>query len=160
LKETTYVPGIDYKFLTLPSVKGDSFAAGTGNGLATIDGVEYMSASGLTVNAYQGKWLYIYDASVGTGVITQIESNTATHIYPLNGFYQRPVNASYQIYDIFGEALSFIWTDGLHVIHSDTNIQPALNMTGTTGAVNAAGYLYFYDIRGNVSISNGGINIL
>ena len=113
-----------------------------------------MGASGLTTNIYQGKWMYIYDADVGTGVVTQIESNDATHIYPLNGFYQRPINADYQIYDTFGVALSFIWVDGLYVIHSDTNIQPALNMTGTVGAVNASGYLYFYDVQGNVSISN------
>ena len=166
-KTSTYSADVVYKIIDLGWVKWIPIESGTAwEWTAATESVEEFFedvTKTWTVDAYAGKWLYIYSASSWQGVVAQISSNTATKIFPVNWFVALPAWVTqYYIFDDYETIFGYNMTDGVYLSHHDDedwqlkiqNITPASNI------VVGGGRIFWYTTQGNIYVTNAWVNNL
>jgi hypothetical protein len=142
LFSSAWVAGRQYKFMFINTCASTSAPAYDGSARGITGSASILTDTGTpgwTVNAYAGKYVYVYEANSGgsgSGQVFPIRGNTATalDISEVGFQYTVPTNCKYYIFDFFRDTLSFIAGDGVYCIHTDANI---IKIAGTGNCVDA-----------------------
>jgi hypothetical protein len=153
LFSSSWVAGRAYKFFFMNTCSSLATPAydGSARGISGSAAVLTDTATpGWTVNAYAGKYVYVYEANSGgsgSGQVFPIKGNTATalDISDVGFQYTVPTNCKFYIFDFFRDTLAFVGGDGIYCLHTDANI---IKVPGTNNAVDCVyrkGKLFFVD---------------
>lgn len=162
-----YDATITYRIIDVGGVSGSPVESGTnGEGVAFADPVaEHFidNTKAWITDQWAGKWLYIYSADTGQGIVGQIESNDAQNIYLSNGFVSLPSAVTqYYIFDNYTTIFGYNMPDGVYLSHADSNLMQ-LKIQNITVAYDmgvAGGRIFWYTEQGNIYATNPGLNNL
>jgi hypothetical protein len=166
-KSVAYNADTVYKIIDLGWVKWTPIESGTAwEGTAATESVEEFFedvTKTWVVDAYAGKWLYIYSAASWQGIVTQISSNTATKIFPVNWFVALPAWVTqYYIFDDYETIFWYNMSDGVYLSHHDDAAWQlkVQNITPANNVVVGGWRIFWYTEQGNLYVTNAGVNNL
>lgn len=166
-KSTSYNADTVYKIIDIGWVKWTPIESGTAwEWTAATESVEEFFedvTKTWTVDAYANKWLYIYSAGSGQGIVTQIGSNTATKIFPVNWFVALPASVTqYYIFDDYETIFGYNMADWVYLSHDDDALWQlkVQNITAANNVVVGGWRIFWYTAQGNIYVTNAWVNSL
>lgn len=106
-----------------------------------------------TTNAYALKWIYIYNATIGSWQVMQVVSNTATVLTLYSGWIIQPTGIDYHIFDNYSECVAFIGSDWIYVVHNASDVIKLNRFWTVKDCIYNLWRLFVVDANDNVLVS-------
>ena len=106
-----------------------------------------------TTNAYALKWIYIYNATIGSWQVMQIVSNTSTVLTLYSGWIIQPSWIDYYIFDSYSECVAFVGNDWIYVVHNNSDVIKLNRFWTVKDCIYNLWRLFVVDANDNVLVS-------